>query len=118
MAVAAVQTVFLLDLVGCSRLNAPLRTVFGTAAAAHAGVRNLITFFYDVPGADGIALPENRMDAEVKIFHFSVPNLKYNAGQLSGIARIHVGQVGLLCKYGVDPFLLVCLSRIISLYFV
>ena len=55
MAVAAMQTMLLLDLIGRSRLNAPLGTMIGTAATADTGICDLVALFCDSPAADGIA---------------------------------------------------------------
>ena len=106
MAIAAMQTMLLLDLIGRPRLDAPLRAVLCTASAANTGIRDLIPPHCGLPLADGITFSENRVDSEMEILNFRVCYLKYNTGCVSGIARVHVGQVGLFSKDRIDPFLL------------
>lgn len=79
MAVSAMQTMLLLDLIRRSRLNAPLGAVFRTVTAADAGICDLIALFGDLPFADGIALSENRIDTEMEILDLSVSNFKYDS---------------------------------------
>lgn len=94
-----------LDSIRRSRLNALLGTMFGTGAAVDTGVGDPVAFFRDGSAADGIAFAENRIDAQ--IFDFIGCDLKYDSGQLPGIARVYVGQVRLFLEYRVNPFLLV-----------
>ena len=78
VAVATVQTMLLLDLIGYPRLNALLGTMLGTTATADTGVGNPITFFCDISVADSVALPKNRVDTQIEIFNFRIGNFKYN----------------------------------------
>src|SRR5699024_4534091 len=106
--VSAVQTVLLLNLKRLSRHDAALRAVPFTGSAADAGIADYISFGRNRSLSDGITFPEDRPDAQVKIFDLRIPDHKHDA-DFPRVSRIHVGKIGLLVKNHIHPALLLLL---------
>ena len=92
---------FLLDKIRLSLRNALLRTTLLTFPAPDTAICDDISFFGNRSRSERITFPEDRLYAKIKVFDLGVFYLE-NDPDLSGITRINIGEIGLLCKDRVD----------------
>ena len=104
-AVAAVETVLLVDDAGRAQGDGPLGTGLHTGAAADAGLGNGVALGLCLSLADGVALPEDGVHPQVEVLNGHVPDAKHHANA-PGLPRVHIGEIGLLRKDEVTPLLL------------
>lgn len=106
IAAAAVQAMFLHDLIGLAGFDTVLGTVFRARSAADTLVGYLVTFLLYPAVSDNIVLPEDRMNSQIEIFNFHITNRKNNP-DLSCIIWVYIGKVRLLLKNHIYPFFLI-----------
>ena len=104
-AVAAVETVLLVDDAGRAQGDGPLWAGFHTGAAADAVLGNGVALGLCLSLANGVALPEDGVHPQVEVLDGHVPDAKHHANAPS-LPRVHVGEIGLLRKNQIPPLFL------------